>query len=172
MAATATLEQLLAACERSAWHLETRDGYTLNDPSLTAWQAGHRIDLDDRSSWWRPWLQNVVDAVARGVDVRRARIISEPISPYIRYEYDVTIPNIRAGEHVRWLPRQRTTDLMLPPNDFWLFDAGTLLVHHFSGVGDKVGTELITDPALVKQHTEAFEAIWSRAIPHEDYRPV
>lgn len=172
MAATATLKQLLTACQRSAWHLEMRDGYTLNDPDLSAWQSGHRIDLDDRSSWWRPWLQNIVDAVGRGVEVQRARVVSEPISPYIRYEYDVTVPNIRAGEHVRWLPRRKATDLMLPANDFWLFDGSTLLVHYFSGVGDKVGEELVTNPIVVKQQAEAFEAVWQRATPHEDYRPA
>ncbi|MEV5409643.1 DUF6879 family protein [Thermopolyspora sp. NPDC052614] len=172
MSAARTLEQLLTACRRSARHLEMRDGYTLNDPNFSAWQSGHRIDLDDRSSWWRPWLQNIVDAVSRGVEVKRARVVSEPISPYIRYEYDITVPNIRAGEQVRWLPRRNATDLMLPANDFWLFDDDTLLVHHFSGVGDKVGAELITDPILIKRQAEAFEAVWRRAIPHEDYRPA
>lgn len=167
-----TLEQLLAACRHSAWHLEMRDGYALDDPGFATWQAGHRIDLDDRASWWRPWLQNIVDAVARGVDVRRARVVSEPISPYVRYEYDVTVPNVRAGEQVRWLPRRLATDLLLPGNDFWLLDGGNLLVHHFSGVGDKVDAELVTDPVITEQCTEAFESIWRRAIPHEDYRPA
>lgn len=166
-----TLEQYLAACECSAIHLEMRDGYTLDDPDYHAWEGGHRIDLDDRSSWWRPWLQNIVAATARGVRVRRARIVSEPISRYIRYEYDVTVPNVRAGEQVRWLPRRRATDLALPGNDFWLFDERTLLVHHFSGEGDKVGSEVIADPQVVNFHVEVFEAVWRRAIPHDRYRP-
>ncbi|GGT02358.1 hypothetical protein GCM10010156_70270 [Planobispora rosea] len=167
-----TLEQHLAACTRSALHLEMRDGYTLNDPDYHAWRTGHRIDLNDRSSWWRPWLQNIVDASARGVQVRRARIVSEPISSYIRYEYDITVPNVRAGEHVRWLPRRQTTDLALPGNDFWLFDEEVLLVHHFSGEGDKVGSETITDPRVVTFCLTTFEAVWERAIPHDHYQPL
>ncbi|MEV4888992.1 DUF6879 family protein [Nonomuraea sp. NPDC055795] len=172
MAPEPTLEQLLAGCKHSAAHLEMRDGYTLNDPDLNAWEAGHRIDLDDHSSWWRPWLQNIVDAVERGIAVRRARIVSEPISDYIRYEYDITVPNVRAGEQIRWLPRRQATDLALPGNDFWLFDGSTLLVHHFAGNGDKVDSEIITDPAVIKLCAEAFEAVWRRAIPHENYRPA
>lgn len=97
MAVGQTLEQWLRVCTYSALHLEMRDGYMLDDPDYHAWQAGHRIDPDDRTSWWRPWLQNVVDATARGVEMRRARIVSEPVSQYIRYEYDVTFPNVRAG---------------------------------------------------------------------------
>ncbi|MGP4097967.1 DUF6879 family protein [Nonomuraea sp. KM90] len=172
MPAGRTLEQFLADCQHSAVHLEMRDAYTLNDSKFDAWKAGHRIDLDDRSSWWRPWLQNIVNAVARGVEVRRARIVSEPLSNYIRYEYDITVPNLRAGEQVRWLPRRRATDLALPGNDFWLFDGTTLLIHHFSGEGDKVDSEIITDQAVTKLCAEAFEAVWQRAVPHEDYRPV
>ncbi|GIH98070.1 DUF6879 family protein [Planobispora takensis] len=166
-----TLEQYLAACTRSAIHLEMRDGYTLNDPAYHAWQAGHRIDLNDRASWWRPWLQNIVNATARGVVIRRARIVSEPVSSYIRYEYDVTVPNVRAGEQVRWLPRRRATDLALPGNDFWLFDEEVLLVHHFSGDGDKVDSEIITKLSVVGFHVTAFGAVWERAIPHDQYRP-
>ncbi|WP_440105894.1 DUF6879 family protein [Streptosporangium sp. H16] len=172
MAVGRTLEQWLRVCAHSALHLEMRDGYMLDDPGYHAWQAGHRINPDDRSSWWRPWLQNVVDATTRGVEVRRARIVSEPVSQYIRYEYDVTFPNVRAGEQVRWLPRRNATDLALPGNDFWLFDGETLLVSYFSGDGDKVGAETFTDSDLVKFCVAAFEAVWKRAIPHDDYRPA
>jgi hypothetical protein len=56
--------------------------------------------------------------------------------------------------------------------DFWLFDGTTLLIHHFSGEGDKVDSEIITDQAVTKLCAEAFEAVWQRAVPHEDYRPV
>ncbi|WP_353850373.1 DUF6879 family protein [Solwaraspora sp. WMMA2065] len=70
-----------------------------------------------RASWWRPWLDVEAEATRRGMVLRRARIISEPISPYIRYEYDGTCTNIAAGEQVRWLPRRRTADLLLPGVD-------------------------------------------------------
>ena len=60
---------------------------------------------------------------ARGVQFRRARVVSEPIAPFIRFEYEITATvNIAAGEQVRWLPRRRASDLCLPGNDFWVFD--------------------------------------------------
>jgi hypothetical protein len=77
----------------------------------------------------------IADAVSRGVVVRRARIISEPVSEYIRWEHYVTRANIEAGEQVRWLPRRLASDLSLPGNDFWAFDAERLRIHHFSGDG-------------------------------------
>jgi hypothetical protein len=61
--------------------------------------------------------------VARGVKFRRARIVSEPVTDYIRFEHAITAGvNLAGGEQVRWLPRRRASDLCLPGNDFWPFD--------------------------------------------------
>ena len=110
--ATAVREQL-AKAQHSAVHLEMRDSYMRDDPDFIAWQQGRRPDPADRASWWRPWLDVVSEHTGRGVVMRRARIVSEPISDYIRYEYDGTFTNTAAGEQVRWLPRRLTRDLAL-----------------------------------------------------------
>nr|WP_246017131.1 DUF6879 family protein [Micromonospora pisi] len=114
----------------------------------------------------------MAETTGRGVLVRRARVVSEPVSEYIRFEYDVTFRNVAVGEQVRWLSRRRTTDLALPGNDFWLFDDTLVLVHHFSGEGDKVGAEVTQEPAVVKLCASAFAAVWERATPHDEYQPV
>lgn len=164
--------RLLATCQVSAVHLEMRDQYMLTgDPDLDAWKAGYRPDPADRGTWWRPWLQHIVDATSRGVVMRRARIVSEPISEYIHYEYDGTFTNVAAGEHIRWLPRRQATAIALPGNDFWLFDGRILLVNHFAGSGDWGGEEHVDDPDTIKLCAEAFEAVWARAIPHDRYQP-
>ncbi|MFI9326403.1 DUF6879 family protein [Kitasatospora sp. NPDC052868] len=169
--AAPTLEDLLLNSKHSAVHLELRDGYMTDDPLYIRWLDGQRDDPTDRAAWWGPWLQLMADITAKGVDVRRARIISEPVSEYIRFEHDITFRNVAAGEQVRWLPRRQATDLALPGNDFWLIDGGLVMVHHFSGGGDFMDDEVTTDPAVVRLCASAFEATWDRAIPHEDYRP-
>ncbi|WP_326846530.1 DUF6879 family protein [Streptomyces kaniharaensis] len=169
MAAEPTLEDLLRSCRRSAVHLELRDGYMRDDPLYLRWQAGHRDDRSDRASWWSPWLQLVADATARGVEVRRARVVSEPVSEYVRFEHEITFRNVASGEAVRWLPRRRTTDLPLPGNDFWLIDDRVAVIHHFSGDGDFVDDETTDDPEVVKLCASAFAAVWERAVPHQDY---
>nr|WP_059005721.1 DUF6879 family protein [Streptomyces specialis] len=163
----------MAKAQRSAVHLELRDSYMLDDPGFIRWREGKRLDPGDRSSWWGGWHDAVREAVARGVVVRRARIVSEPISDYVRYEFDGTFTNLAAGELVRWLPRRQTTDIGLPGTDFWVFDGALALFHHFTGEGqlDEDGREYTEDPKRVKLCTDAFEAVWQRAIPHEAYRP-
>ncbi|MFF3005647.1 DUF6879 family protein [Kitasatospora sp. NPDC057940] len=163
--------EALAGARRSALHLELRDSYMLDDPEFIRWQQGYRINREDRASWWRPWCDTVATAAARGVEFRRARVVSEPVHDYIRYEYDVTFPNILAGEQVRWLPRRNTTDLALPGVDFWLFDDQVALFNHFTGNGQWADPDMetTTDPAVVKLCSSAFDSVWSRAIDHEQY---
>ncbi|MGY3680460.1 DUF6879 family protein [Streptomyces sp. TE33382] len=160
--------ELLGRCERSAVHLEMRDSYASTD-RFDAWQRGVRINWEDRQSWWHPYDQLITDSVARGVSIRRARIVSEPVTEYIRWEHYVTHANVTAGEEVRWLPRRRATDIALPGNDFWLFDGELLRVHHFSGDGAVVEDEITSDEETVKLCSSAFEAVWERAVPHHLY---
>ena len=164
-----TFGELLGPCRRSAVHLEMRDVY-YGTEKLVEWQRGQRVDWADRDSWWGPFYQDVADAVARGVTVRRARIVSEPVTDYIRYEHYWTYANVAAGEQVRWLPRRHTTDLCLPGNDFWVFDADRIRIHHFSGDGDIIEREITDDGIAIEHCAAAFEAVWARAIPHEEYK--
>jgi hypothetical protein len=121
----------------------------------------------------RDWRQLVRETVARGVSMRRARIVSEPLSDYARFEYDITREhNIGAGEDVRWLPRSKASRLALPGNDFWLFDGQILRFGLFAGDGSLVGHVVDEDPDALKLCAGAFDAVWRLAIPHEDYQPA
>lgn len=161
-------DELITRTTWSAVHLEMRDAYVPSDPSFIAWQGGPPFDRTEREQQWRDVVR---PAIARGVRFRRARIVSEPVTPYIRFEHSVTESmNISAGEEVRWLPRSRSLDLCLPGLDFWVFDDHAVRAHHFSGVGEILEDEIVTDPSIVKHCLTAFEAVWERAIPHQQFR--
>ena len=172
MPSVPSFAELIDSAERSAVHLEMRDVYAVADEQeqIAAWRAGRRLDPADRDSWWRPWLDLIARAVARGVAVRRARIVSEPVSEYIRYEHSGTFTNVAAWEQVRWLPRRETAGLCLPGNDFWLIDGRRVRWNHFDGAGTDTAPEMSDDPAIAEQCAAAFEAVWDRAVPHEDYK--
>lgn len=104
--------------------------------------------------------------------MRRARIVSEPVTEYIRYEHDLTFANVAAGELVRWLPRRKAADIALPGTDLWMFDSSSVLFTYFSGDGEVVDREWRTEPAVLELVSSAFEAVWKRATPHEEYKPV
>jgi hypothetical protein len=169
MAKVPPFSELIAETTGSAVHLEMRDAYTHSDVGFLDWLAGTPVPepaLPD-------WHDLVRASVARGVRFRRARVVSEPLASFIRYEYDITIgTNIAAGEQVRWLPRRHASDLCLPGNDFWVFDDRLVRFGHFAGDGEFLEHELADDPGVVRLCATAFEAVWERAIPHANYRPA
>jgi hypothetical protein len=151
-----------------------RDQYSVADEAeqFAAWQAGHRYTMENQAEWWHPFHDFVVETIGRGVSIRRARIVSEPVTEYIRYEHSHTFTNIAAGEQIRWLPRSRAFDLALPGADFWLFDSRIVRFNLFTGDGEWADPRnvLTEEPATVELCTKAFEAVWERAIPHEDFK--
>ena len=167
-----TFPELLGTATRSAVHLEMRDSYAVDYEKgpFADWRAGHRHNPADRTSWWRPWLDLIQETVGRGVVVRRARIVSEPVSEYTRFLYDGTFTNVAAGEQVRWLPRRHASNIPLPGNDFWLIDGRLIRWNHFTGEGASAGGEISEDPAAAKLCGDAFETVWARAIPHDQYQ--
>ncbi|SEF46541.1 hypothetical protein SAMN05216223_10127 [Actinacidiphila yanglinensis] len=165
---------LMDAARSSAVHLEMRDVYGVGDEAedFVHWQRTGERDADPTSAYWSPWVDLISRARDRGVSVRRARIVSEPTTEYIRYEHAGTSVNLAAGEHVRWLPRRRAASLLVPGSDLWVFDGESVLFNHFTGDGNWADPdmELTNDPAVVKQCGDAFEAVWERAIPHDQYK--
>ncbi|MEE4546789.1 hypothetical protein V2S66_33095 [Streptomyces sp. V4-01] len=166
-----SFDELLDGAQHSAVHLEMRDAYAVDYEAgpFADWKAGRQLSPADQASWWRPWLDLIERTVARGVTVRRARIVSEPVSEYIRYEHSGTFTNVAAGEQVRWLPRRQASTIALPGNDFWLIDSTLIRWNHFTGDGQSAGGEISDDPAAAKLCADAFEAVWQRAIPHAQY---
>jgi hypothetical protein len=165
--------KFFATFKREALHLETRDVYAVKDEAerfarfLEKGYRDHDAEAEERQSW----MTMIQDATAAGKVFRRARIISEPVTGYIRYEWEGAGPNVEAGEEIKWLPRRLTSTIALPGNDFWLFDNSTVVFTVFTGEGDVFERQLTTDPAVVQLCRSAFEAVWSIAIPHREYRP-
>jgi hypothetical protein len=168
--ADSPINEWLRSVQRSAMHLEMRDNYTPDDPDWRDWREGRPFDPAER---YRGWFDLISETVGRGVEVRRARIVSEPVTDYIRFEYDATAGlNVAAGEQVRWLPRRRAADMPVPGCDFWVFDERVVMFNHFDGPGNWVDVERRDDPALARLMATAFEAIWERATPHGSYQPA
>ncbi|MFI6865718.1 DUF6879 family protein [Nocardia sp. NPDC050406] len=163
-------ERLLSGFERSAVHLETRDAYgtAVELPHLAAWVAGEHDDL----RWLDGWCAMVRAHVTAGRSVRRARIVSEPLSDYQRWSYSIAEPMVEAGEEIRWVPRRLVSSIPLPGNDFYLLDDQLVIFLHYAGNGLAVDRVTTTDSDDIQLCRTAFEAVWQLAIDHRDYRPV
>jgi hypothetical protein len=164
-----TFTELLGECAVSAVHLEVHDQHLTSDPAYQAWRAARSLPADPAGPY-RVYVDAVALVVARGVQVRRARIVSEPVSDYVRWEHALTGPvNIAAGEQVRWLPRRLASVLALPGNPYWVFDDRLVRFSMFDGNGEWCGHQYSDHPRVLDMCRDAFEAVWEQAIPHESY---
>src|SRR5947207_275400 len=107
-------EELLRR-SRQAFHLELRDSYHVEqeDEPFARWLAGQPDDY----AWRRDWLSFVQAVTAAGTDIRRLRVVTEPLSYYVRWEKSLDPQNIAAGEEIRYLPRRAATDIEFPAED-------------------------------------------------------
>ena len=163
--------ELLRGAQHSAVHLEMRDSYSVGDEveAFERFKKTGEVDNDPNASFWPSWVPLVTDAISRGVVMRRARIVSEPVTDYIRYEHAITPVNLAAGELVRWLPRSQASVIALPGNDFWLIDNRLVLFHWFTGDGDWAGHAFTGDATAVQLCASAFETVWELGTPHEKF---
>src|SRR3954466_16195201 len=151
-----------------------RDVYSTNVERcrFQTWLRGEPLDPQAEDEWWRPWFKLMKANREAGKTLRRLRIVSEPVTAYIRFECLDAFNLVKSGEDVRWLPRRRASTLLLPGNDFWMFDDETVAFTHFSGDGHVLDHELTINPDVVRACKAAFEAAWAMAIPHNEYKPT
>ena len=163
-------EELLVSFRREAIHLEMRDAYgtAVELPHMAKWAAGEPDDLE----WLQGWCATLGEHVKAGKSVRRARIVSEPLSDYQRWSYSIAYPMVEAGEDIRWVPRGLVSSVPLPGNDFYLYDDRLALFLLYTGNGLSAGMLSSADPAVLRLCSSAFEAVWKMSIPHREYATV
>ena len=155
--------------EREVLHLEMRDSYgtAVELPYMAMWAAGEPDDLE----WLQGWCSKVREHTKQGRGVRRARIVSEPLSEYQRWSYSIADPMVEAGEDIRWVTRDLVSEIGIPGNDFYLFDDRLAVFLLYEGSGLIKGKNASDDPAVIALCRRAFEAVWGLSIPHREYKP-
>ena len=163
-------ERLLVSFERESVHVETRDAYgtAIELPHMAKWAAGEPDDLE----WLQGWCSTVRSHVAAGRTVRRARIVSEPLSDYQRWSHSIAQPMVNAGEDIRWVPRRLVSSIAIPGNDFYLLDDRLVVFLHYAGNGLAVDKVTSVNPAAINLCRSAFDAVWELAVPHNEYQPI
>jgi hypothetical protein len=156
--------------QRESIHLETRDAYgtAVELPHMAKWAAGEPDDLE----WLQDWCATLRQHVRAGKSIRRARIVSEPLSNYQRWSYSIAHPMVEAGEEIRWVPRRLVSSIAFPGNDYYLLDDRLVVFLIYAGSGLAVDKVTSTDPNDIQLCRSAFEAVWKLSIAHRDYKAI
>ncbi|MFF3782648.1 DUF6879 family protein [Streptomyces sp. NPDC001933] len=156
---------MFAKLKHSAWRLETRRRYASDEETDT-----YRQFLDEGRVDWDlddPWCTGRRDQSALGKRFERVRILDEPPTPGQRYLLDNARRNTAVGENIRVLVRSRADELLLPQEDFWIFDSRVVALLHHDDADEMTGVELITNPVDVLRYAQVREAAWHHAVPYD-----
>jgi len=166
----AEFEATIRRFDRESVHLEMRDAYgtEVELPRMAAWSAGEPDDY----GWLQPWCDDLRRFVAEGKTVRRARLVSEPLSTYRRWSYDNATVMVDAGEDIRWVSRRLVSSVALPGNDFFMLDQRLVIFLHYAGSGLNTDFVTSTDQRDIELCSTAFEAVWQLGVPHREYKPA
>jgi len=97
-------DALFTSFEHTAYRLETLQVYDVSyevEP-YQAFISGHPQPHDPAKN---AWVSMIKDAVQAGKIFQRVRIVTEPLTDYLRYELGWSYPpNVDVGEDIRILP--------------------------------------------------------------------
>lgn len=154
---------------RSAFRLELHPIYTMPGEAdeLRRFRAGEKPP----EGYHYGWLDTVAAAVRAGKTMRRVRVVPQPLTDYIRYEFEWGfVYNVAAGEDIRVLDMSSQLGPELPDHDFWLFDETTVVKLLYAADGTQIGRELVADPDI-EAYLSWRDAAWYKAVPFRDYWP-
>jgi hypothetical protein len=123
---------------------------------------------DPDTAFLQGWLDDVRRATDAGRRYSRVRVLTDPLTDYLRFELSLTPLNAAAGEDIRVLPAARQRALAVPDTDFWLFDDEWAAVMHFGDTGF-LYADAVTEPTRVAEFLEIRERVWQDAVPFEEY---
>ncbi|MFI1235460.1 DUF6879 family protein [Nocardia salmonicida] len=161
-------DDLLRSAHQEAFHLEVRDTYNTPDETQPFRDFLNDVPAEDYS-WLQGWLDLVEETTARGVTVRRARVVTVPHTDYTRWLLEVSHQNAAAGEQIRYLSRHDIDTELLTVDDWWLFDRNSVAFTVFEPGGRWRGGALTTDPRIVAYCVQVRDLVWEAAVPHTEY---
>lgn len=155
----------------SAFNLQLLPTYFLEHEAVTlrAWAAGEPIPPD----WQDPWLDLVRDATAEGQQISCLRMVTDPLSAYLRFQLDQAfVPRAAAGEHIRLI---HASDVDVPISslkDLWLLDRTTVQLLNHDEHGCLISSDRVIQPVLVTPLVARLDELWRRATPLDQHSLV
>nr|WP_202447192.1 DUF6879 family protein [Streptomyces sp. SID5468] len=151
--------------EYEAWRLETLPVYRVpqEEDAIRRFLAGEPVTRQAT----QPWFDRVQAYVASGRSVGRVHIVTQPLSDYLRFEFDHYRHNVEAGEAVRVLDVTNRPNPLDGVQDFWMFDRSRIVLMHYEADGTQVSREVYGgDPEPFREYQRIALA---ESVPFEEY---
>ena len=151
--------------QQEAWRLETLPLYRVQqeEEAIRRFLAGAPVMRDAT----QPWFDRVMAYAAGGRRVGRVHIVTQPLTDYLRFEFEYYRHNVEAGEAVRILDVTGRPNPLAGVRDFWMFDRSLIVLMHYERDGTQMGREVYEgapEPFLEYQRIALAESV-----PFEEY---
>lgn len=153
------------AMQQEAWRLETLPVYRVpqEDEAIRRFLAGEPVTREAT----QPWFDRVQMYVASGRSVGRVHIVTQPLSDYLRFEFEHYRHNVEAGEAVRILDVTNRTNPLEGVQDFWMFDRSQVVLMHYEEDGTQIGREVYEGDMEPFRQYQGIAV--SESVPFEEY---
>jgi hypothetical protein len=153
--------------QHSAWHLEMRGRYAVDEATDTYAQ----FVRGEAPTWdlTTPWSLGIRAKTEDGASVGRVRIVDDPPTAGQLYLLAHAEKNAALGEDIRNMWRSDAQRVNLPDEDFWIFDSHIVAVCIFDDDDNLTGAELITEPARVNQYNRLRDVAQHYAVPYRQF---
>lgn len=163
---TTDFAALFPAVTASSWRWECQGHYAVDQDELDQWLAGTPKAEDDSDRAWYAYIRSLA---GRAIPFQRVRMLTDPLTDYLRWMLATTHRNIAAGEDIRWITQGEASELGMPDYDFYVFDDDRIAILHFDNAKILTGATIDDAPHVVDQHRRWRDLVWQHAVRHEDY---
>jgi hypothetical protein len=138
---------------QEVWKLERRQHF--REPIHEDWRAFARGDWELALQLTEATRESVAKSYAKnaslGIVPHRARVVEQPISPYLQWELHALKVNAECGERIRVVPVDLVRDLEAGGELPELVTLGPSVAYHiqYTDSGEPAGGVKLTDPGVV-----------------------
>lgn len=128
------------AMRQEAWRLETLPVYRVAQEKelVRRFLDGEPVTREAT----QPWFDRIRGYVADGRSVGRVHIVTQPLSDYLRFEFEYYRHNVEAGEAIRILDVTNRSNPLRGVQDFWMFDRSQIVLMHYESDGTQISREV------------------------------
>ena len=158
----------------SIFRLEGRPEYKIpgEAEAIAKWKKGE-LELDKNSDW-KKWIASLKSAKAKGVPVKRVRVVPKALPDYIRFQIAAWQKySEKNGEQFFFINaddyKEIITGCGFNLKDFWFFDDEKLLILNYGPAGQPVGDIPIGDNGMVNRYRELTAKLLKKSVPMEKF---
>ncbi|MGM9467518.1 DUF6879 family protein [Streptomyces murinus] len=150
-------------------------GQEFKERGFASWEAFAAGEWDRALSLVREkregYEQQFREAARLGILERRLRVVEFPVTPYVQWELHVLRMRVELGDHIKVLDARKISDIEQdrPVPEVVILGEVAMYEVVYDDDGNAAGANRFTDPALIRETSAGFEALYERGDDFHDF---